>query len=287
MKFRVLSRAAVFLAGAFLALSALPARADQVFNSPMANGASVDNCASWAVDCGWGGAHQFCRTQGYGAARSFQLYNPGRTWVIGSQRFCDGGGCVGFSQVVCMGETNVGGGEQIFNAPQLNGAIVDNCASWATDCGWGGAHQFCRTQGFAAAKSFLLYNPGRTWVIGSQRLCEGGGCVGFAQVICTSAAAPPPPPPPPATGGPLQGQWAWAGGYSNFYNFQQTGNTFTWYQPSTGETAQGTVNGNQLSAEWTNSGGKGSGTGTITEYDAQGRAITIQWSNGVKFARTD
>ena len=183
-----------------------------------------------------------------------------------------------------MGETTAGAGERIFNAPQANGAIVDNCATWANDCGWGGAHQFCRTQGYAAAKSFLLYNPGRTWVIGSQQYCDGGNCVGFSQVICTSASAPP---PPPTTGGALQGRWAWAGGYTNYYNVQQNGNTFTWNQPSTGENAQGTINGTALTVNWTNSGGNGSATGTIMEFDAQGRATVIQWSNGVKFARTD
>lgn len=263
-----------------------PAHADQVFGNPMVNGAVVDNCATWANDCGWGGAHQFCRTQGFAGARSYQLNSPGRTWVIGSQRFCDGGGCVGFSQVVCMNAPTITGGDTSFDAPQANGAAVDNCATWANDCGWGGAHQFCRTQGYAAAKSFSLYNPGRTWVIGSQRYCDGPGCVGFSQVICTRAGGGQPPTPPTTTGGPLAGRWAWAGGYTNYYYIQQNGNTFTWTGPGN-ETAQGTINGDALTVTWTNPGGTGSATGTITARDANGRATEIQWSNGVKFVRTD
>jgi hypothetical protein len=269
---------AVLIGAALMLTFASPARADQVFGNPQVNGATVDNCATWASDCGWGGAHQYCRTQGFAAARSFQLNNPGRTWVIGSQRFCDGAGCVGFSQVVCMNAANVTPGDMTFNAPQANGMAVDNCATWATDCGWGGAHQYCRTQGYAAAKSWSLYNPGRTWVIGSQRMCEGGGCVGFSQVICTNGGAVT--PPPPVTGDVLSGNWQ---GYCGTYQFQQSGNTFTWYCPSTQERGQGTINGNALSASW--GGGGQTATGTITQRDASGRATRIEWSNGQVFTR--
>jgi hypothetical protein len=264
-----------------LVLAASPARADRVYANPQVNGATVDNCATWANDCGWGGAHQYCRTQGHAAARSFRLNNPGRTWVIGSQRYCDGAGCVGFSEVVCMSAPTVGGGDMTFNAPQVNGAAVDNCAVWGNDCGWGGAHQYCRTQGYAAAKSWSLYNPGRTWVIGSQRFCEGAGCVGFSQVVCTNGAGQQ--PPPPVAGNVLTGPWQ---GYCGTYEIQQNGNTFTWYCPSTQERAQGTINGNTLSATWTTAGGGGgTATGTITRYDASGRAIRIEWSNGQVFSR--
>lgn len=278
MIFRIL--APVLLVGAFLA--AIPAEADQTFNSPAVNGASVDNCASWATDCGWGGAHQFCRMQGYGAARSFLLFNPGRTWVIGSQKYCDGGSCVGFSQVVCMGDTTPSAGDRLFNAPQMNGAVVDNCATWANDCGWGGAHQFCRMQGYAAARSFLLYNPGRTWVAGSQKYCDGGSCVGFAQVVCIAGIAPPPPPPPSAN--VLSGHWY---GFSNDYYFQQSGNSFSWNAPGLKETAQGTIDGAALTVTWTNTSGQGSTTGTITAFDGFGRATRIHWNNGIDFDRKD
>lgn len=265
-----------------LSLGTMPARADQTFGNPQANGATVDNCAVWGTDCGWGGAHQFCRTQGYSAARSFQLNNPGRTWVIGSQRYCDGPNCVGFSQVVCISGPGVSGGDVTFNAPQANGMAVDNCAVWGTDCGWGGAHQFCKTQGFAAAKSWTLYNPGRTWVIGSQRVCEGGSCVGFSQVICTNGGGVV--TPPPMAGDVLTGNWT---GYSNYY-FQQNGNTFTWSAPAINETAQGTINGSALTVKWVSTGGGGGeATGTITAYDANGRATHIKWSNGQEFSRVN
>lgn len=71
-----------------------------------------------------------------------------------------------------------------YHHPRINGAIVDWCTHWATNCGWGGAHQLCRRYGFSRAVSWNAYNPGRTWVIGSHRFCNGGFCRGFSQVTC-------------------------------------------------------------------------------------------------------
>ncbi len=170
---------AVILAG-FVSMAATATDA-QTFEYPTINGAIVDHCATWATDCGWGGANLFCRTQGYGQATAFERdYFPGRTWVIGSQQFCDGNFCQGFRRVTC----GQAGGAR-FNFPTINGAIVDHCATWATDCGWGGANLFCRTQGYSQATSFERdYFPGRTWVIGSQQFCDGNFCQGFRSVDC-------------------------------------------------------------------------------------------------------
>lgn len=76
------------------------------------------------------------------------------------------------------------GSRRAFDNPTMNGAIVDHCVTWATDCGWGGAHLFCQRMGMRRAVSWNRTNPGRTWVIGSNRYCEGGFCVGFSQVVC-------------------------------------------------------------------------------------------------------
>ena len=71
-----------------------------------------------------------------------------------------------------------------FNYPRINGIIVDHCVTWATNCGRGGANQYCRRRGFNRAISWSRYKPGRTWVIGSRQVCNGSFCVGFRQVTC-------------------------------------------------------------------------------------------------------
>jgi hypothetical protein len=188
---RALKRAAT---GALIALAILgganAALADIRYQNPRMNGAIVDWCTHWATNCGWGGAHQYCQGRGHPRATSWNVYQPGRTWVTGSNRFCVGGSCRGFSQVTCASPAGPGpgpgpGGDvRRFNNPHMNGAVVDWCMHWAANCGWGGAHQLCRRYGFARALSWNVYQPGRTWVMGSNRFCVGGFCRGFSQVTC-------------------------------------------------------------------------------------------------------
>jgi hypothetical protein len=71
-----------------------------------------------------------------------------------------------------------------FEFPRAGGTIVDWCAVWSNDCGWGGAHQFCRSKGFDRALSFDIFHPGHTYVIGSNRYCDGEVCRGFRFVRC-------------------------------------------------------------------------------------------------------
>ncbi len=78
----------------------------------------------------------------------------------------------------------VQGGSRQFNYPQQGGAVVDACVTWATDCGRGGADQFCRQQGFRGAISWYTFHPGRTYVIGSRQICTGNNCTGFQNVVC-------------------------------------------------------------------------------------------------------
>ena len=80
---------------------------DVRYDNPALNGVLVDHCASWGANCGQGGADQFCRRQGHGPARSFQVRNPGRTVVLADNQICEGGNCVGFTQVVCVGSGQV------------------------------------------------------------------------------------------------------------------------------------------------------------------------------------
>jgi hypothetical protein len=184
------------LIAAALLAGAGPASANMRYDNPRMNGATVDWCASWATNCGWGGARQFCQMRGHPNAVSWNVYRAGRTWVIGSSRHCQGPECQGFSQVTCATASGPGPGPgpgpvdpgygqgRRFHNPQMNGAIVDWCASWAANCGWGGAHQLCRNYGYARAASWNVYRPGRTWVIGTSQFCDGPNCQGFSQVTC-------------------------------------------------------------------------------------------------------
>jgi hypothetical protein len=73
----------------------------RTFESPRRKGAIVDNCVTFGKDCGGGGAHHFCRLKGYARASAWQHNRPGRTYVIGSQSYCDGSVCVGYQSITC------------------------------------------------------------------------------------------------------------------------------------------------------------------------------------------
>ncbi len=79
----------------------MPAAAFRRFEPPIVQGLVADQCESWSTNCGEPGARAFCRTQGYGRALQWEFSRPGRTWVIGSNRACEGEFCVGFTYVVC------------------------------------------------------------------------------------------------------------------------------------------------------------------------------------------
>lgn len=81
----------------------------------------------------------------------------------------------------CTDPTN----QRTFVNPKWNGYIVDNCVTWATTCGGGGAHNFCRLKGFKKASAWKHFNPGTTYVIGSKRVCHGSFCVGYSSITCT------------------------------------------------------------------------------------------------------
>lgn len=169
-----------------------PSGRRRVYNNPRWNGRIVDHCRTWATNCGQAGANHYCRLRGFQRAQSFSRFRPGSTYVIGSRRVCNGRGCVGFRQVVCVGRRSggvtppPGGGGRVvrINNPRWRGAIVDHCSTWARNCGRGGADRYCRRRGFRSAVSWSTYRPGRTFVIGSNRYCNGSGCVGFRYVNC-------------------------------------------------------------------------------------------------------
>jgi hypothetical protein len=73
-----------------------------------------------------------------------------------------------------------------FDNPTVNGAIVDWCSPWAQNCGAGGANQYCQLKGFAGAVNWTTYQPGKTWVFGSNQYCSADYCTGFSHVTCTN-----------------------------------------------------------------------------------------------------
>jgi len=90
------------------------------FHNPTANGAAVDWCATYATDCGAGGATLFCRQHGFATALHWTTFSPGQTFVLGSNQFCNGSFCTGFHFVRCGGGSS--GASVVIVAPPAVGA---------------------------------------------------------------------------------------------------------------------------------------------------------------------
>lgn len=88
--------------------------------------------------------------------------------------------------------------------------------------------------------------------------------------------------PSTASASDLTGRWNSSIGL--VYDITQVGQTMSWKVTTTPQTATGTVQGNTVNASWTGPGNTGSASGKIIR-DQQGRAIRIEWSNGVVFTR--
>jgi|GEM_PF-2253010 len=74
-----------------------------------------------------------------------------------------------------------------FLDPKINGHYVDNCLNWGSNCQKPAADYFCRKNGFAGAVSFELANRRPTWVMGDNKACNEGFCVGFSRIVCGGA----------------------------------------------------------------------------------------------------
>jgi hypothetical protein len=189
----------VILGWAFMLLAAEPAFAEQRrFNLPRVNGLAVDRCSPWAENCGQGGADAFCQQQGYDRAYAWDLYRPGRTWVLGSERRCDGGECQGLRFVDCARHNQQypgsPSGSEVFNFPRIQGIPVDRCAVWGEGCGQEGADRFCQTKGFSRAVAFQTFRTNSSYVLGSRRTCDNN-CEAFSRVRCVGDRGDSNPPP--------------------------------------------------------------------------------------------
>ena len=76
----------------------------------------------------------------------------------------------------------------------------------------------------------------------------------------------------------------WTYGTEWVYVISQNGPKFTWSLARNNQKAEGTITGKSVSASWSGPTSSGSATGTII-LDASGKAIRIEWSNGVVFIR--
>ena len=77
----------------------------EIFRTPILNGARVDWCPLPGRDCGQPAADHYYRQSGYAMARNWQVdYWLRRTFVMGTQTFCEGSStvrCNGFRYITC------------------------------------------------------------------------------------------------------------------------------------------------------------------------------------------
>jgi hypothetical protein len=77
---------------------------------------------------------------------------------------------------------------------------------------------------------------------------------------------------------------SWNSSIGLVYDITQNGQAITWEVTTTPQTATGTVRGDTVDATWQGPRGSESATGSIIR-DPQGRAVRIEWNNGVMFNR--
>jgi hypothetical protein len=105
----------------------------------------------------------------------------------------------------------------------------------------------------------------------TYRACAPGG-----------AAATPKSSQPAARPPVVDINGAWGSNIGVNYQITQTGNSFRWVCGIRGETGNGTIEGNKVSASWSGPSGSGSASGVVVVV---GRPTRIEWSNGVIFLR--
>ncbi len=161
-----------------------PIKSGPVFNEPTVNGARLDWCARWGVDCGQSAADAFCRSKDYPAATEWTITRAARTIVAADNRFCDAPNvCYGWGSITC-GTAAPKAADRTFAAPKVNNVAADWCEVWGDKCGQAGADAFCRSQKFARAVAWKTVVTNKTWVIGSKQLCAMPGCVALKDVGC-------------------------------------------------------------------------------------------------------
>jgi len=78
----------------------------------------------------------------------------------------------------------------------------------------------------------------------------------------------------------------WKSNIGKTYEIRQAGDTFTWKVLGGDQTADGTINGRDISATWVEARTQRSAAGAII-LDPSRRAVRIEWTNGVVFFRAE
>jgi hypothetical protein len=76
-------------------------------------------------------------------------------------------------------------GARTFNNPKINGIPVDNCLSYAADCGEPSATAWCRSKGLRRAVTWDMAHMPQTYVQSGGIICGVlGPCGGFTRIVC-------------------------------------------------------------------------------------------------------
>jgi hypothetical protein len=78
-----------------------------------------------------------------------------------------------------------------FENPVYKNYALDWCYTWAADCGKPVADAYCKISKYDSAKSFkkLPHVGEPTRLIGSNQVCDEGGCDSFASITCQKQVA--------------------------------------------------------------------------------------------------
>ncbi len=79
----------------------------------------------------------------------------------------------------------------------------------------------------------------------------------------------------------------WRSSIGHVYVIEVQGSRFTWHVEKLDQTANGTIDGNRLTAAWLVGKQRRTATGKIVGVDETGRAVRIEWSNRVVFLRDE
>lgn len=158
---------------------------DRLFNKPLWFDQRLDACLTYGEQCGQPAADNFCRRRRYAFASAFKV-EPYviRTRTGGSNELCAGFQCVGFESITCTEAISRG---RSFQNPRWKGMRLDNCRSFARDCGKPAADAWCVASGFASSFHHVLDSTrgrGSTRIISNDQICNGDFCVGFQMIVC-------------------------------------------------------------------------------------------------------
>jgi len=163
----------------------------------------------------------------------------------------------------------------VYNNPTYKGYRVDRCWRWGVDCDKLAADRFCQMNKYPGAAEWKVASHRPTYVIQDNKVCDSGICQGFTYIRCNTSTSP--------TAANIGGAWKGSNGID--YIVSQSGSNYTWTCKQDSEKGQGSISGNNISAQWSG-GPRGSGSinGRIV-VDATGRATRIEWGNSAVWSR--